>query len=85
MIWAAMSGSGTRRTSTIRGVGCVAAVGDTFSYILAASLRDSYAPTIENDSDGFRVASNAATPEPGSISLLVCGVLAGLLWWRRRR
>jgi uncharacterized repeat protein (TIGR03803 family) len=23
-------------------------------------------------------------PEPGSIALLVCGALAGLIWWRRR-
>ncbi len=31
---------------------------------------------------GFRVAS---IPEPDSITLLVCGALTGLMWWRRRR
>jgi formylglycine-generating enzyme required for sulfatase activity len=31
---------------------------------------------------GFRVAS---IPEPGSITLLVCGLVAGLAWWRRWR
>jgi formylglycine-generating enzyme required for sulfatase activity len=32
---------------------------------------------------GFRIASSI--PEPGSMSLLVCGLAAGLIWWRRRR
>jgi formylglycine-generating enzyme len=31
---------------------------------------------------GFRVAS---VPEPGSITLMSCGALAGLYFWRRRR
>jgi len=31
---------------------------------------------------GFRVAS---VPEPGSITLIVSGAIAGLIWWRRRR
>ena len=31
---------------------------------------------------GFRVAS---IPEPGSITLLLCGLVTGLIWWRRRR
>ncbi len=31
---------------------------------------------------GFRVAS---VPEPGGITLLVCGLIAGLIWWRRRK
>jgi sulfatase modifying factor 1 len=35
----------------------------------------------ENDS-GFRVAS---VPEPGSITLMLCGAIAGLLWWKRWR
>ena len=33
---------------------------------------------------GFRVAS-ITIPEPGSITLLVCGAVAGLVWWRRRK
>ncbi len=49
---------------------------------LIASLRVWGDPTGENATSGFRVAD---VPEPGSITLLVCGVLAGLLWWRRRR
>jgi len=39
-------------------------------------------PANENPNVGFRVAS---IPEPGSIALLICGALAGLIWWRRRR
>ena len=34
------------------------------------------------DDVGFRVVS---VPEPGSITLLVCGAIAGLICWRRRR
>ena len=50
---------------------------------LHASYRDSYgAPTGEDSDIGFRVAS---IPEPGSITLLVCGLVAGLMWWRRRK
>jgi formylglycine-generating enzyme required for sulfatase activity len=30
---------------------------------------------------GFRVAS---IPEPGTITLVVCGAVAGLIWWRRQ-
>jgi hypothetical protein len=33
---------------------------------------------------GFRVAM-VGTPEPGSITLLVAGAIAGLIWWRRWR
>ncbi len=39
-------------------------------------------PTYEDDFIGFRVAS---VPEPGSITLLVCGMSGVLLWWRRRK
>lgn len=39
-------------------------------------------PTFENYDLGFRVAS---VPEPGSITLLVCGVIAGLMWRRRTK
>jgi len=38
-------------------------------------------PLSETDGLGFRVAS---VPEPGSIALLASGLLAGLVWWRRR-
>ncbi|MGA2795947.1 MAG: SUMF1/EgtB/PvdO family nonheme iron enzyme [Thermoguttaceae bacterium] len=34
------------------------------------------------DNTGFRVAE---VPEPGNITLLVCGAIAGLIWWRRQR
>ena len=50
---------------------------------LAASSRSSiYTPTYEGHNIGFRVAS---VPEPGSITLWVSGLLACLIWWRRRR
>jgi len=54
---------------------------DSSGYLLA-STRDYYYPTYGNFSLGFRVAS---IPEPGSITLLVCGTVAGLMWWRRRK
>ncbi len=45
---------------------------------LHASFRDKFDPAIEvADYLGFRVAS---VPEPGSITLLVCGLAAGLIW-----
>jgi len=52
---------------------------------LHASHRDGYYPTYEDVGPilGFRVAS---VPEPGSITLLVCGALGLLTYaWRRRR
>lgn len=49
---------------------------------LHAKNRHSNYPTWESYSYGFRVAS---VPEPDSVTLLVCGLLAGLIWWRRRR
>ncbi|MEI8373460.1 MAG: SUMF1/EgtB/PvdO family nonheme iron enzyme [Planctomycetota bacterium] len=51
---------------------------------LAASYRLGYysGPTSEGSTVGFRVAS---VPEPGSITLLVCGVVAGLIFWRKRK
>lgn len=39
-------------------------------------------PTLENQLIGFRVAS---IPEPGSITLLAAGAIAGLIGWRRWR
>ena len=50
---------------------------------LASSDGGSYdVPGVGGDSLGFRVAS---VPEPGSITLLVAGVVGGLVCWRRRR
>jgi formylglycine-generating enzyme required for sulfatase activity len=49
---------------------------------LASSYRAGGYPTYEDDSFGFRVAG---TPEPGSITLLVAGAIAGLMCWRRWR
>jgi len=31
---------------------------------------------------GFRVAT---VPDPGSLTWMLCGALAGLYWWRRRK
>jgi len=53
-----------------------------YSYGLLASYRLSGLPTIEINNLGFRVAS---VPEPGSITLLLCGLASGLMWWRRRK
>ncbi len=50
--------------------------GNYSSYMLA-SCREDGDPTAYNDSLGFRVAR---VPEPGGIALLLCGVLAGLMW-----
>ena len=49
---------------------------------LAASSRLIDIPPYEGSSLGFRVAS---VPEPGSITLLVAGAIAGLIFWRRWR
>jgi sulfatase modifying factor 1 len=49
---------------------------------LHASNRSSYYPADEGYNVGFRVAS---VPEPGSITLLLCGLVGVLLWRRRRR
>lgn len=48
----------------------------------ASSRFISHHPAFDDVDLGFRVAS---VPEPGSITLLVCGLVAGLIWWRRRR
>ena len=50
---------------------------------LMSSIRYGYyTPSDEIYWVGFRVAS---VPEPGSIALLVCGAIAVLMWWKRRR
>ncbi len=56
--------------------------GSWYTYFddLSAFGRDNYLPSNEDYGVGFRVAS---VPEPGSITLLVCGLVAGLMWWRR--
>ncbi|MHB0960767.1 MAG: formylglycine-generating enzyme family protein [Pirellulaceae bacterium] len=47
---------------------------------LLASFRSLSIPTNEQSYIGFRVAS---VPEPSSITLMFCGAIAGLLWWKR--
>jgi len=49
---------------------------------LHASHRGNDDPTFEGYGIGIRVAS---IPEPGSITLLVCGLVATLVWWKRWR
>ena len=60
--------------------------GDCFFYsnpLHAADNNGRYTPTQENKRVGFRVAS---IPEPGSITLLVCGAVGLLAYgWRRRK
>ncbi len=56
---------------------------DDVSY-LRASYRDSQDPSFENPNVGFRVASNAAVPEPGSILVWLGLGVVGLIWCRRR-
>jgi len=52
------------------------------SGLLHASYRYGLDPSYEDAYKGFRVAS---VPEPGSITLLLCGLVVGLIWWRRRK
>ena len=52
------------------------------SYVLVSSYRYGAEPMYGYYDVGFRVAS---TPEPGSITLLVAGAIAGLICWRRWR
>ncbi|MBN2290975.1 MAG: SUMF1/EgtB/PvdO family nonheme iron enzyme [Pirellulales bacterium] len=54
---------------------------DSVGYKLKADYSTHYDPTVEFNNVGFRVA---IVPEPGSITLLLCG-LAGLACWRHRR
>jgi hypothetical protein len=55
---------------------------NNFSYYLLASNRNGNDPSYEDNDVGFRVAS---VPEPSSITLMLCGAIAGLLWWKRSR
>jgi sulfatase modifying factor 1 len=55
---------------------------NAYSDGLLASFRGLDFPTSERSYVGFRVAS---VPEPGSITMLLCAAIGGLLWWRRRR
>jgi formylglycine-generating enzyme required for sulfatase activity len=53
-----------------------------FSSVMTASYRAYDDPADEDKGMGFRVAS---IPEPASMSLLVCGAIIGLIWWRCRQ
>ncbi len=76
-------GNGTRLSGRVGGVVCGVALGTSVRSSLLASVRLSFSnPTGESHNMGFRVAS---VPEPGSITLMLCGALAGLLWWKRSR
>jgi hypothetical protein len=55
---------------------------DNESDDMHASYRSGDIPSNETDAVGFRVAS---IPEPGNITLLLCGLVTGLIWWRRRK
>jgi sulfatase modifying factor 1 len=66
--------------------------GGSYSIFLGGDtyLRDSessgYRPANEDFYLGFRVASSAMVPEPGSMVMLCSGLgVIGLLWWRRRK
>ncbi len=73
----------TATTSSTRGV--LGGYFDEGPEELAASAvgeGEDLRPSVEFVSFGFRVAS---VPEPGSITLLICGAIAGLIWWWRRK
>jgi formylglycine-generating enzyme len=53
-----------------------------YSDYLASSCRFDGSPTCEYNNFGFRVAS---VPEPDSLTLVACGAVAALLWWRGRK
>ncbi|MBN2476699.1 MAG: SUMF1/EgtB/PvdO family nonheme iron enzyme, partial [Pirellulales bacterium] len=55
---------------------------DGYTHFLASSRYGGTDPTFETGGLGFRVAS---VPEPGSITLLACGLVAALMWWRCRK
>jgi formylglycine-generating enzyme required for sulfatase activity len=45
----------------------------------AAGRINYYVPSVEGSFIGFRIAT---IPEPGSLTLVICGAVAGLIWWR---
>jgi formylglycine-generating enzyme required for sulfatase activity len=55
-----------------------------YSNDLASYIRDDLDPTYEGSDVGFRVASSAASPEPGGIAMLLAGALAFGIWRLRR-
>lgn len=55
------------------------------SSTLASSYRNSYYPIYEDGTVGFRVASSAVVPEPGSLIIWACGGLGALVLRRRRK
>ncbi|MGA2033952.1 MAG: SUMF1/EgtB/PvdO family nonheme iron enzyme [Thermoguttaceae bacterium] len=57
---------------------------NAYSGSLASSTRDGTDPASEHYSFGFRVASSAASPEPGGIAMLLAGALAFGIWRLRR-
>jgi len=67
----------TGSTRGLRG-GCRYDYSDKLS---AAYRSGGNGPTSELSSIGFRVAS---VPEPGSLTLMGCGLVAGSIWWGRR-
>ena len=52
---------------------------------LAALTRDNIDPSYEDPFTGFRVASKAVVPEPGSVAMLTGLAVMGVVWWRRRK
>ena len=53
-------------------------------YFDAGVEEDGKSPRVGVGFDNFKITTKAV-PEPGSIALVVCGVITSLIWWRRRR
>ena len=79
---AATCGSGMIPSCTVGRVVCVAGRSSTTRPTCVRPSASATAPLNEYGEVGFRVVS---VPEPGSITLLVCGAVAGLIFWRRWR